>query len=213
MMIPEVGSTCQYKFIPAFAALDGIYTLISRTTYEIAVAEGINFYTDLYAQVGKTQSDLSADDPNYAGSVVLKLQNVTKKVDEDAGEVPIVIYVPVPILDAVPDPMVRRYGRYAIAINIGLIDDQDSIDWIQGHLQNIATCVTGTTSEVQIYEIGNQWMTEAEYGVIEQEREARIQQITTHYAMLQQQLEINQQLKTKIRYYEDLITTMASQTP
>lgn len=210
MMIPEVGSTCQYKFAPAFAALDGIYTLMSRTTYEVAISEGVDFLKGLYNLVGKSASDLSADDPSYRGSVVLKLKDVQMHVDEDEGEIPRIIYVPVPILDAVPDPMVRRYSRYAVAINLGLIDDQESIDWIEAHLKDIATSVTGTPSEVQIYEIGHQWMSEAAYAAIEQERESRISQLTTHFANVQRQLLLIQELKTKLNYYETHLKSIAA---
>ena len=56
-MIPQVGATCYFEFATKFAALNGVYRVLSGMTFNDCIAAGISLVDNLYQPVGLSSSD------------------------------------------------------------------------------------------------------------------------------------------------------------
>lgn len=206
MIIPEIGTVCKYKFIARFEYFDGIYQLTKKSSYNDAIIEEVDFVASLYTPIGLTQEDFEADYTEYKTQVILYLT----EMNVASGQTAKVLYVPESLLELVPDPMVKKYYEYALAIKLGYIDSVEDVAWIEEQLKEIAASMTGADGDVAVYSINGDgtYMLETEYQQIEDDRKDQIRSIVSNYSNLQKQIKLNQELMVKIKYYEDLLISL-----
>lgn len=202
MMVPEIGSTCNFTFTARFVSLNGIYTLTHTTQFETAVADKVDFVESLYEPAGLAATDYDADWTGYKGKTILRLV----KVDDPE----VVLYVPLPLIDLVPDPMIVKVHDLYLAIDLGLFKDEQSIAWMVERLDDLAATVTGTTNTTNIFRTDTVWMTQAAYDAMEADRQIRISAIDSNAkTIIDQKAEIDR-LKTLVANYETTLIALNS---
>jgi hypothetical protein len=206
MQLPEVGITCLFTFTTEFESLNGIYTVLTKQTFNNAIVTGVSFVDSLYTPAGLTQTNYNNDFSNYSPSMtVLQLQSVI--------DTTIVIFVPSVIISLTPDPTVQQYPTLAIAITLGTYDPASAnISWIVDQLNQVAQSVTGTTNSVKLFQKNSTWLTAAQYASLDATRQAEIQSVETYYSALQSSLATIAQLRNLIIYYENGLKALAYQT-
>jgi len=203
MIIPEINSTCSYQFTTNFASLDGIYTLVDISSYNEAIAEGVNFIADLYTLAGQSSTQFTTDSANYVNDTVLHL------LPANSNQVP--LYAPSSVLSSVPDPMVGCYNNLAIGVSLGLFKDKAALAWVINELNQILGSVIGTTNPVQLYSLGTEYMRITDFDALQATRNATKVPYATIYQQLQQQIALTKVAQNLNQYYE--ATLVALNTP
>ena len=200
MLLPNPGAVCKFLFTSRFVGLNGIYFIQQIMPFSQAINDGVDFVKSLYVPVGLAKSDFGNDWQSYTHDDVLRLQLIS--------DATVVIYVPSLVLAAIPDPMIQCYNDYAISIRLGLFENTDSFRWLIDELNLMAANVTGTTDAVEVFSLDTTWMSTADYNAQDAIRKTRTQQLQTIYEALQSQITTNNELKTKIVYYENTLKAL-----
>jgi hypothetical protein len=204
MIIPAINAVCSYAFTQNFASLNGIYTLEDVTSFNEAVANGVNFIADLYTPAGLAASQFTTDAPTYVKDAVLHL------LPKNSTQVP--LFVPASVLNSIPDPMVSCYNNLAIGIQLGLFEDPDQLTWVIAELNQLLGSAVGTTSgPVTLFSLGTEFLRVVDFDTRQAEREASRQAAPTLYQQLQQQIALTKAAQTLNRYY--VATLLALNTP
>lgn len=202
-MIPSAGTTCKFAFKTNFSALDGVYTIISQTTFQNAVAAGIDFLANLYTPAGLSPENYNADYSGFLQDRVAVIQAVSDNS--------IVYYIPESILRLVPDPTIKEYYDMIIVVKAGAYENTQVIlptidaitDTVRASLgvTDPAYVVTNTANKV--------YLTDSEYSALEAARQANIETLVPLSVQLQQARDDNTLLAAKIAAYEALIAQLS----
>ena len=190
----------KFTFQSSFVGLNGIYKVLQITAYEVLLAEGIDLFAILYAENGLDQAAFDVDIATIRDNRILKLQSIANPDVE--------IYIPEHIQSTVPDASVQKYLTLGIACSIGVHEDVDDVTTLKTEIEQTIEAMIGEQNAALVYTVDDQWLTEAEYAVIDAARAANVSTVSNHYTdKVAALLEIDR-LRTKITYYEDLIKTL-----
>lgn len=203
-MIPEAGATCLFVFDARFAALDGIYRVAANTTFNGAMASGVDFVKNLYTPAGLSAADFQADFPNYKDNRVSILESVINKE--------VVYYLPESLFRLIPDPTIREYYPLVLAVDLGVQKNTQAVvplidsvkDLIQSHLgsTNPVRLITKTQNKV--------YLTDAQYADLEEARQEHIEEMVPLSVQIKTLQDQNTLLATKVAAYEALLIQLGT---
>lgn len=202
MILPEINTVCAYQFTTDFVSLNGIYTLVDLTSFNEAIAEGVDFVADLYTPAGVESSQYATDAPTYKNDAVLHLTPV------NPGGV--ALYVPQTVLAVMADPMVGCYNALALGISLGVFDDATTLNWIVSELNAIISATIGVSNPVKVYSLGTQYMRIADYAALVATRQAAQSSYATLYEQLQAQIALTQKAQTLNQYYQNTLIALGN---
>lgn len=198
-MYPKVGETCKFVFTEGFSSLDGIYTVISISSLQEWMDLDIDLFETTYEVVGKTEVDLEED------LSILRSEDIYKLKHIETGQV---IYVPMSFTYELPDPNIKVYQQIGLAVDIGIFEDPDKVQWIIDEIGQSLVAVAGVEKTPSLFEVNRVWMTEDEYDIIQQDRESTIQNTKNHFTEKQRLIEENTRLRTLVARYEDTLKAL-----
>ena len=206
-MIPEVGATCKFTFVTRFITLSGVYRIRAETTFQDALASGIDFVSNLYIPAGLQQADFNVDQSQYFSDKVVVLESV---LDDS-----VVYYVPESIFQTFPDPTVKEYFPLVLVVNLGVQENTQAIYPLLDSVKDLVQSTLGTTDPLRIITNPQNkvYLTDAEYAILVEARQTNIQSLiplTVQVHALQQD---NLFLAAKVASYEALLAQVASATP
>jgi hypothetical protein len=178
---------------------NGIYRVLSILTFDKLVNSNIDLYNVTYKPVNISEEDYLDIISDIQDKDILELQ----KVDED-----IVVYIPEYHIIKTPDINVKAYYKLGLAVNLGIFDDKDKLDWIKNEIEQTILHLTGINKSADFFTIKEVWMNEQEYQDIEDDRNSNITNRNTLYSdklALQKQVT---ELQTLVNEYENLIISL-----
>lgn len=196
-MLPTVGEVCKFNLKPRFSDLSGIYRVLSIHMLTDLIDQGIDLFKSVYKRVGLSETDYETDYDEFKHQLFYKLQDVT---DEEN-----VIYLSSFFNASIPDPNVHEYLKLAFAVNIGVFDDVDKINWIKDQIQQSLAYITGDDVAPDLFELAPVWLTETEYEAIETERQNNISEVSNHFTDKLKLIEENNRLRALVASYEQTI--------
>lgn len=204
MIAPQLGSVCKFTFVTRFSALNGVYKVVSLTTYEATVAAGIDYAAGLYTPAGLDSSQYQTDASSYAGQEVIVVQ--------PPNNTALTYYIPLSLIALVPDPTVSRYDDIYLSVHIGMFKDPDTYAWVKGQIEDILSSVTGQTLQGQWLANSkkSQYLTEAEYDALDAERQANIKAVKPLSVIIQDQLTQITKLQALVAALEQTVISMRS---
>jgi hypothetical protein len=192
----EPGLAYKLTHEAAFAYWDGIYVTKTIHTYADIVEEGIDLYALTYEPAGVDKTTYNSYLPTIRDGEIWEVTHV---------ETEEVAYLMPHMLSLVPDVYVERYGKYAVAANLGYNHNPDLLETIRDEIQQLIESMLGVTGDVVVYEQSHKWMTQAEYDAIQASYQANITNSSNCYADRAALEKEVLSLKTKLNYYEELI--------
>lgn len=200
-MIPEVGATCAFTFTSRFATLNGIYRIRAETTFEDALASGVDFVANLYIPAGLASSDFNVDYSSYTKDRIAVLESVADST--------VVYYVPESVFLTVPDSTVKEYLSLNVVAQLGVFANVQVIYPLLDQMKDLIQSSLGVTNPLRI--IANPqnkvYLTDAEYATLEATREALTQAIMPLSVQLKAEVDKNTYLAAKVAAYEAVITS------
>lgn len=206
-MSPAVGSTCAFIFTTPFAALNGVYTVISQTPFLDCVKAGVDFAENLYVPAGLSANDYVTDYSTYTKDIVSVLQSV--------GNSSSVFYVPESIFGKVPDPTVREYLPLTLVLDLGVQSNTQMVLPLIDAVTDLTRASLGTTNPVRIITNSDNkvYLTDTEYAALETARAANKQVLSPLSVQLQAEKDKNAYLAAKVAAYEALIQHLGDTAP
>lgn len=195
-MLPTTGETCLFTFKSTFTSLNGIYKVLSINTLDELIALGVDMVASSYEKVGLSETEYQEEVLLFKHERIYKLSHVTTSD---------VIYIPTSFFLTIPDPHIREYLHLGFAVNVGIFKDMNKIDWIKNQIGQALKAVAGVEKEPSLFELRSTWLTEAEFAVIESERNALISNTSNHYSDKQILLSRIARLNTIVAEYERTI--------
>lgn len=202
MILPDLNTVSAYQFITEFESLNGIYTLTELITYNQAIADNVDFLTNLYTPAGLTSTQYTTDAQTYANDIVLVLTPI-------ANPTGVTIYAPNSILSMMPDSMVGCYNNLAIGISLGLFDDQTTLTWVISEINSILSSALGITSPAILYSLGSEYMRVSDYNALVASRASAATGYDTLYEQLQKQIVLTQAAQNLAQYYQQTLIALA----
>lgn len=199
-MIITPNHVYKFTFKSVFSALNNIYRVESITSYAELLSNNIDIYTVTYKANNATDDAFKADLDTIRSGRIIKLVLITNEST--------VIYIPEHLFDKVPDGTIQKYLKVGLAIQLGIFDNINDLNEIVDEVEQIIITKTGIANKTNIFKISDAWMTKSEYQIIDDTRKAAITRISNHYTDKQKLLQTVDSLKTKIKYYEDLLISM-----
>lgn len=157
MIFQSVGCVCSLSFGQGFTDLNGVYYISLEMTFKDAVASSVDFLANLYTPAGKTSDDFNADYAKYLDDMVLVCNPIANRN--------LSYYVPQSLLTAPPDPTVKAFNRRFAIIDLGIMEDPNTMLPMVTQIGQIATattgivdCVTmGATTDNPIYKTASEY--------------------------------------------------------
>ncbi len=189
-----------FLFVANFTSLDGIYKVLSISSYDALVTDGIDLFKVLYEANGLLEADFESDIDAIRDARIFKL--------EDVNDPSNLIFMPEFLFVNVPDNSVQKYMRLGIVCDIGIHDNENQVTTLKSEIEQTITAMIGANDNAVVYKISDAWMTETDYAAIVATREANISTVSNSYTdKVALQLEVDR-LRTKITYYENLIKSI-----
>lgn len=186
-----------FTFKTIFATLNAIYRVESITSYAELLANNIDIYKVTYQANGASDDLFKTDLDTIRAGRIVKLKKITNES--------VVIYIPEHLFDKIPDGSVQRYLKLGLVVKLGIFDNMEDLNVIKSEVDQIVEAMAGTSEQSTIFKVSDSWLTTAEYQAIETVRNANITQISNHFTEKQRLLKEIDSLKTKLKYYEDLL--------
>ena len=157
MIYSAVGCTCALTLGKGFNTLNGKYYVSLEMSFKDAVASGVDFVSTLYTPAGKTSSDYNTDYASYADDMVLVCSPVADRTKS--------YYIPTSLLLAPPDPTVKTYYNRLAVIDLGILEDPNTLQPLIAQLGAVATAQTGILNCIMMSAVTASpvYMTDTEY--------------------------------------------------
>lgn len=206
-MIPDVGTTCLFSFAPGFEALDGIYKVRAETTFNNAIASGVDFVETLYIPAGLDKDDFALDYASYQDDRVLVLESVVNAT--------VVYYTPTKIFDKVPDPTIREYLPLVLVVDLGVQRNPQAVLPVIDGVKDMVQSALGTHNPVRLITNPEDkiYLTDVQYAALVAARQSSIQELVPVSVQLHQEQAKNTILAAKLAAYEALIVQLSTLTP
>ena len=121
----------------------GIFRVENITTYYNLVLSGVDIYQNLYLPLNLTPELFEADRKKWMNDDVwYKLVDPTIETR--------VLYVPIGIIDGIPDGNVTEYNRYHLIIDIGIFGDSDLLTDVVTDINMLMRAKFGIPSSAQL---------------------------------------------------------------
>lgn len=186
-----------FSFKSALSSLDGIYRVSSIISYADMLALNLDLYKLTYKPNNISEDIFKADLNTIRTEKIAKLISVTDEA--------VIYYIPEHLFDKVPDGSVQKYYHLGLAVNLGVFDDAELLTTLKTEIDQIIQTTTGVANRTIIYSVKNKWMTTADYATLANERQALVTRVSNHYTDKLELIKQIDSLKTRIKYYEDLI--------
>lgn len=171
-----------------------VYTCQAIRSFKDVYERGTDVYTEYYAPYGVSRSDFSEDVEANAAIITL--------ISDDFD----VVYVPDTYIVSYPDMGVVNYQRVVLSVDFGLLPDFLSLDYIKQEMTTVGSKVIGKDPEVnEAVAPTSGAVTPEEHQVLEASRLANIEFQTTDYAKYLEQVQLNNDLSTRIQTLEQII--------
>jgi len=180
-LTPPIGAVGLYELTqPWLAASTKVYTNKAIRSFEDARVKNIDPYTLAYKPYGATEAQATEDET--AGACIVSLF-------ADDGEV---IYVPDTKIVSYPNMGSWHYRRLVLSVDLGLVPDNLSLDWMQAKVIEEVQGIIGITPIVKLHEgVLRTGVSSTEHDRLEAARAAKkVNQVTTKAQLViaQQQL-------------------------
>lgn len=197
--LPHVSNICKFTFVEKFSALNGVYRVVKKMTYEQARTENIDFYKFLYNPVGLTKEDYSKDLDNYVNDTVLQLIDLKQQNT---------IYLYTSLLKSVPDPTVKTYDQVILGINLGYFKNATDYEWIKSEFVEYIKQRLGSDGDAKFFakQENKVWLTDQEYQQIEDKRKTNIKNAMSVFQKNEELQNEIINLRNIIKTYDDLLT-------
>lgn len=203
MLTPYVGTVYDFVFVSPFSIYNGIYKVLRILTYDEIISDNIDIST-IYIETGQTEEDYNTAVTEYLRTdKFLKLEKINDKS---------ILYIPYSLTELEPDPNVKKYSRLAIAVDLGIFDNINDIQFAKNTIESMIDKGLGVGESTHAFSIEEVWLTLEDYNEEVKKREERKQGLINLYSeVLRLRQELDNQ-NTKIKYYEDLIIKLNSST-
>lgn len=188
----NVGYVYKFVFHSSIESINGKYKLLNIMVLEDLLKLGIDLFKDVLNPIGMTQEDFNNNVlPNLDNKIrIFKLKNV-----EDVTKT---YYIPEFLIIQQPEFGVKPYLRLGLAVNLGVFNNINRIEWIKNEIEDILRGKLGVNKEAIIFATEEVWLTDNEYQEIENERQNNIDNTESIYV-------INQKLRNEITNLQSLI--------
>lgn len=186
-----------FTFKSLFSSLNGIYRVESIMSYAELINSNIDLYKITYKANNVSEDIFKTDLDIIRAGKVLKLVLVTNEET--------IVYIPDYLFDKIPDGSVQKYFKLGLAVTLGIFDNIEDLNNIKDEVDQIISSMTGNTNKTAIFTVKGEYMTTDQYKTIDDARNLAITRISNHYTDKQKLLKEIDSLKTKLKYYEDLL--------
>jgi len=197
----EPGRAYSFEFINPFNIYNSIYTVLSITSYNDLVSQGIDLLT-LYTSVGKTEQDFNNDLPSITSNPIYKLQKLS-----DLS----IIHIPPILIAKEPNFNIIKVTRVGVNFELGVFKDLNVLVDMREAIKNILSDYEGivlSDDDIKFLRLKEEYMTETDYNNIISSREAIKKNMDTYYTKCKKLEKEIQELKTKINNYEKLLVEL-----
>lgn len=196
MALITVGWTYKFSFKPAFAALDGVYTISKIYSWNEVLNEQLSLFDLLYSPLNIPAEKYNEDTKIYRNEPVYKL---TSPIDGS------VQYIPESVFGNKPIYTVNEYFNLALMMPLGTYADEAGLSYLSDTIGDQIRSTLGITGRAIIATVGKTYLTEDEYNQIDATRKAIATGSQNHYAaLLAAQKEIDR-LRAQVAGYQRLI--------
>lgn len=194
------GYVYDFRFKPLVNSYNKIYKLISFFTMEEIRNNNIDLYALTFEPIGVSKEAYEIEFNTFyeiENSSVIKLQ--------DVNDVNNIIHIPEYYISAIPSINIKPYQRLGITVNLGLFEDADELELIKNELNEILKTKVGIDNNAVVFSVEEKWITDSDYEVLKQEREARVSSLSSIYSDNADLLEQITKLQSANNAYEDIL--------
>lgn len=191
---PSIGSKGIFQLKTPFTIpTTKTYTCHAIRSFKDIYEDEVDVFTEYYEPFGLTSTDFDRD------------------VAEDASIVTLVssdnefVYVPNTYILAIPNMSDVNYQRLVLSIDFGLLPEYVDLENIKDELASVASKVVGKEPTVNVHVAATSGLiTPEQHQVLEAARLAAIEFDTTNYGKYLKQVQINNELMTRIAILQQI---------
>lgn len=143
----------------------GVFRVVEQTTLYSLILGGIDVYQNLYLPLGLSKDVYEQDRATWTNDDVwYKLMNPMLPAQ--------VLYVPISIIDGVPDGNIQEYKRYHLITDIGLYHDPDMLADLVTSINLLFQGRYGIPTAAKLASYDSVWIPEAYYNWFEARRKS-----------------------------------------
>ncbi len=189
-----------FTFVTALESSNGIYKVESLLSYSEVLEQGLDISALTYQPNGLDEAAFKADLDTIRANKIAKLVSVTDKTK--------ILYIPEKLFSKIPEISVQKYHTMGLAVNLGIIDDAELLGVVKTEVEQVIQSMLGASAQAVVYTVKENWLTQAEFKVIDDARKTSITRVSNHYVDKQKLAKEINSLKTLIAHYEQLLITM-----
>jgi hypothetical protein len=186
-----------FTFVTALESLNGIYKVESLLSYAEVIGQGLDIFALTYQPNGLDEAAFKTDLAAIRLGKIAKLVSVT-----DATKT---LYIPEKLFSKIPEINVQKYLTMGLAVNLGIIDDAELLGVVKTEVEQVVQSMLGKSAQAVVYTVKENWLTQAEFKVIDDARKASITRVSNHYVDKQKLIKEIDSLKTLLAHYEQLL--------
>lgn len=202
MITPTPGVVYKFYFRGGFTDFNGTYRLVQVMTYDEYVKENHDIVADFFVPCGKTAEDALADLETIRTSQIMKLRTIDEL---DTGTEK---YAPMAYMDKNPDHNVKKYSKLGVVAYIGIVDEVETLDYINNNLREQFTAGLGIDPQPQFMSTGEVYLTDDEYKEEVAKRNESARQIINYFSENRRLEKVISQQKTRLEAYEATIAAL-----
>lgn len=196
-MFIKPGVTYRLTFVSGFESLNGLYTVSKLLSHEEMLINEFSIL-DFYLAVGKTETEFLADKLDYINYDYIKITSITDETK--------IYYTNALLLQNIPDFSAQPYQQLGIAINIGIYEDENDVIGITNAIKTLLESNYGIVCTPSLFSHNaKQWLTDAQYQAIVDERLAHKTVVVNEHMLLNQLSIENASLRAKIASLESFL--------
>lgn len=186
-----------FNFVTALESLNGIYKVECLLSYSEVLEQGLDIYALTYQPNGLDEAAFKADLDLIRTNKIAKLVSVT-----DTSKI---LYIPEKLFSKIPEISVQKYFTMGLAVNLGIIDDSELLGVVKTEVEQVVQSMVGLSAQAVVYTVKENWLTQADFKVIDDARKASVTRVSNHYVDKQKLIKEIDSLKTLIAHYEQLL--------
>ena len=166
MYLTMIDKIYIFKFLPEYEALDGVYKVAQKLTFDEILSTGVDMMAGFYSLVGLEDDVYTADMVGFKNEVFLKLiKPSTTTLESDA------IWVPSSKLKEYPNPNVKEYDRLSAIIDLDVFESAQDISVLITMVHDLIHFRFGIDESIDIVKYDSVWYTNEMYEELLETRE------------------------------------------
>ena len=205
MFAPNPGCAYYFSFIDDFSTFNGVYYLGQVMSFSEAIEANIDLLSICFTPAGYDDSKYLDDLSSLRTSLILKLSDPDNNRDVDD------LYIPVMYCAEVPNIKVKKYYKLALGINLGILDNQFTLEATRDVMQEQLSAAFGFTEAANIFEITSTWMLVTDYDALDAARQTTAKHVVNHYSENQELQKEIVKLKSAVAAYQKILADLHEQ--